>query len=108
MLAVFHVSFRMVYSSARDVTLYGVSSGKANFGFGPSAVVIPGHTVYDVREGLFGNAISALSPFRFSPPFLNALLLNRSQRSLRNQPSGSQLISSGLTGYLLNVGSFLV
>lgn len=98
MLAVFHVSFRMVYSSTRDVTLYGVSSGKANFGFVPNAVLM---SVYDVQEGLFGNAISALSPFGFSPPFLNALLLNRSQRSLKNQPSGSQLISSGLT-----VGSF--
>lgn len=72
MLTVFHVSFRMVYYSTRDVTLYGVSSGKANFGFVPNAVVILGCThyvmsVYDVQRDCF--KMISRNHVRFNLPF---------------------------------------
>lgn len=58
MLCVFHVSSSMVYYSTRNVTLNGVSSGKANFGFAPNAFDSLGcahyvMSVYDVQRDCF-------------------------------------------------------
>lgn len=96
MLTVFHVSFRMVYYSTRDVTLYGVSSGKANFGFVPNAVVILGCThyvmsVYDVQRDCF--KMISRNHVRFVLKYVEGYLVSSFFMSFNRSLSNSQALA---------------